>query len=139
MGSEAALWTTLKNHLRGQCHSSRHEDTAGLGIPDVSFGINNVNGWIELKYSHEYPKRESTPVRIRHFTKEQRHFLWERGTHGGHCWVLWQIHRDYLLFDHHAVWKLGNIPKNELLALSCQHWQPRLNTAELLDAIQVRK
>jgi hypothetical protein len=138
MGSESGLWKTLRRHLRGKVDTTRHEDAIGLGIPDVSYGVNGVNGWIELKHSPDFPKKDATPVRLRHFTDEQRLFLISRGETGGYCWVLWQIKRDYFLFDHTVVWQLGDLPKQGLLDHAYRHWTPKLDTETLIEALQVR-
>ena len=44
------------------------ENPANPGTPDVSY----VEGWIELKQLDAWPAREDTPVRIEHYTPQQR-------------------------------------------------------------------
>ena len=138
MGSEASLWKTLRKRLEGNCQYSRHEDSIGAGIPDVSYSLRGTNGWIELKYLPDFPKRAATPVRVRHFTDNQRAFIWGRGKEGGYCWVLLQVDRQYLLFDWTMAYLIGTLPRDELLARAFRSWSSRFVTDELLAALQVR-
>lgn len=131
MGSEKSLWQTMRRNVNwafGEyVHLQRHEDTAALGIPDVSYSIRPdmrkfkyFNGWIELKYSAEYPKRETSVVPLKHFTIEQREWLIARGTLGAHCCILWQIGTDYYVFNWQQAALLGTMTNEELV--DCVYW-----------------
>lgn len=71
------------------------ENSAYPGTPDVNY----VEGWLELKWDREWPKREETVFRIEHFTPQQRVFLRRRWHRGGNAYLLLQVGREYLLFD----------------------------------------
>jgi hypothetical protein len=122
--SQALAWKGRYDASRG-CHWTGHPGRV-------------IRGELELKHSPDFPKKDATPVRLRHFTDEQRLFLISRGETGGYCWVLWQIKRDYFLFDHTVVWQLGDLPKQGLLDHAYRHWTPKLDTETLIEALQVR-
>lgn len=113
MAGEQNLWNTLKRHAMKDAswaHFNRHEDSAGVGIADVSFVIKpglgrSVRGWIELKHIREWPKRPTTTLKLKHFKQEQRNWLRKQGSLGGHTWLLLQVDRDYLLFH----WKVFDL------------------------------
>lgn len=59
-------------------HGVSIESGVGIGVPDV----NCVYGWIELK-SVDLPVKPDTPVRVKHFTREQKIWLQLREAAGG--------------------------------------------------------
>lgn len=71
------------------------ENPANPGTPDVSY----VEGWIELKQLDAWPAREDTPVRIEHYTPQQRIRARKRWKKGGNCFWLLQVRNDWLLLD----------------------------------------
>lgn len=107
--NEKRLWIYLRDNLqkRPNWDVSRHEDSIGVGVPDVSYGANGVQGWIELKAIDRWPKRSSTIVRVG-LTAIQRRWLVARGSCGERCWVLLYVvdPRAFLLFPWN---KLGNL------------------------------
>lgn len=74
-------------------HAVSVENGAGAGTPDV----NCVLGWLELKSIDGWPARPETPVRVPHFTPEQRLWLIKRCEAGGAAWLLLKVGRDWLL------------------------------------------
>ena len=127
MGSEKSLWTIFRKHVtvlyEDKISLQRHEDTCSEGITDVSFSIrlgwaDFRSGWIELKYRPEYPVRSNNPVRLEHFTDAQRVWLHERGSLGARCCVLWQIGKDYYVFNWQSVYDLGHMTKDELHSIA---------------------
>lgn len=101
---EQATWTALRRAVGDRWHATRHENRLRAGTPDVSFGADGAQGWIELKRLSVLPRRDATGVRVRSFTAEQRLFLRERGrAGGGHCFLLLHVGRGpratWLLFD----------------------------------------
>ena len=44
--------TFLKHMKAAGMHAQRHEDKNATGIPDVDYGHNGVNGWIEFKFQN---------------------------------------------------------------------------------------
>ena len=137
MGSEKSLWQTFKSNVsRKDRIFQRHEDTCSEGIPDVSYSIDGgITGWIELKYTKEYPKRPMTPVRCDHFTQEQRYWLEDHGDLGTRCCVLWQIENDYYVINWDDLVHVGEAPKAELIGISLFYSHRRPDWEALLASI----
>lgn len=93
---ESALWHYVRKGMVGKWHVSRIESSGGNGVPDVSFGIPRINGWIELKYRDEWPKRNTTKVKIP-LRPEQKHWIRARMETAGNVWVLFRIDQDFFL------------------------------------------
>ena len=135
MGRESNFWSYIQKNMKKRWDASRHEDCVGHGVPDVSYGMQGINGWIELKAMPAYPKRTATKVRIHHFTDCQRRWLTSRGSAGGYCWVLLRIERDYLLFHWRDAWKVGEVDKAALRNLAHKRWTGSINWDELVAAL----
>lgn len=75
-------------------HAIAVENPALPGTPDVNY----VEGWIELKWAAKWPPRGG-PLRLPHFTSEQRVWHLQRRNAGGVSWVLLQVGDEWLLFD----------------------------------------
>ncbi len=74
-----------------------------------------AEGWIELKWLRAWPKRESTRLEIRHYTKQQRLWHKKRWHVGGTVWLLLQVGKDWLLFDGDtAATVVGRATRDEL-------------------------
>jgi len=107
--AERSLWFYLRNGMKGSWDVTRHEDRLSAGVPDISYGINNVNGWIELKALYSWPKNPVTIVKVPGFTDQQRMWLQNRGHKGEHCWLLIRVERTYLLFSWRRVHLIGRL------------------------------
>jgi hypothetical protein len=97
--AETSLWAYLKKGMKGRwAHANRHEDSASIGIADVSY-YHVGNSWIELKEVKQLPKRPSTGISLGQWHNNggaQRHFLIKRKG-----WLLIRVNyprRTYLLF-----------------------------------------
>lgn len=119
-----------KMHGKWQ-EATRHEDMLQSGIADVSYVCNGRHGWIELKHRHEWPKRESTIVRLDHYTDAQRIWLKHKGRAGGFTWLFLQVERDYLLFDWLAAQSVGSLNRDGLEKIATAVWLKRCNWDEL--------
>jgi hypothetical protein len=92
----------------------RVENPVGPGTPDVHYCVEGMTGWLELKEIPAWPKRSDTPVRLPHYTKEQRLWIMDYASHGGRVHLLLRIARPkfYLLFGPEvAVHLLGEVPE----------------------------
>lgn len=119
--SEAAFWGTVKDALFGW-DPVRVETSEKDGIPDV----NHVHGWIELKQEDEWPVRPDTPLRVPHYSQQQRVWHKRRCLAGGRCHVLIKVKNDILLFwGDVAADHLGHLPRAELLKHAHCHWTTR--------------
>ena len=122
MKSETKLSRKIVQKIKELCPKSdtqRHEDRSE-GIPDLSYTINGVSGWVELKQVKEWPSRQSTQVKINHYTKFQRVWLFKRSRAGAKCYVLLMTPEEhYWLFDFPNLMEVGNVTKDKLEELAC--------------------
>lgn len=103
--SESLFWRNyVKRYLSSFGVLKRIENLIEIGMPDVVYCLRStlgdgpaVSGWIELKYAHEWPKRESTEFRFPHLTKEQVLWLEEWSRIGGKACVMARVGRDFFL------------------------------------------
>ena len=100
MKSESRMWKKIQPILlAARLDPVRVENPIHPGTPDVNF-CNGV--WMELKCIPAWPARETTPVRISHFTQEQRVWLYRRWKYApGSTLLLLEVRADrqWLLFD----------------------------------------
>ena len=108
---ESDLWKTFrdklfKERLKGRKRDvKRIENNVALGTPDVNYCIEGAEGWVELKHAREWPKRGG-PLKLRHFTPEQRLWIHLRQGAGGKAFVLLKVEDDYFLF-----WNIDEVGK----------------------------
>ena len=137
--SEANTWKYLKTCIGPQWEAQRHENLTGSGVADVSFSLKHQNfrgnGWIELKYADAWPRREATILRIRHFTDEQRRWLYKRYERGGGAYVFIQVGREFMLFTGVEMLLLGRKNKTWMLDNCCGYWYNRINPTDFLKTI----
>lgn len=124
------MWDALRPILAGQ-HAVRIESrTTGSGIPDVNYN----HGWIELKYLEGWPVRPNTPVRIDHYTKEQRAWAVQRTLAGGQVFFLLKVGTmEWLLLQGAvAAQSVGRLPRSELYKKCLARWVRKPKKEELL-------
>lgn len=125
--TEKHMRTKVVKDLRS-LHAVAIENLTSSGVPDV----NCTAGWIELKWLPEWPKRESTPVRIDHFTDVQRHWLTTREKRGGKAWLMLQCKREWFLFTGTtAAIHVGHVTRSELEKLATWYSKTGLHKKEL--------
>jgi hypothetical protein len=122
--SEAAMWNTLRPVLVQSVRDDavRVENPAWPGTPDVHWCMDGIEGWLELKEVPEWPKRPGTPLRIDHYTSQQR--VWQRRRYnaGGRVHVLIKVSDDWLLFDVlTAISIIGEADRTKLIE-RCKLW-----------------
>lgn len=131
--NESGMWRSMRKAMRGQWDATRHEDRIGVGIPDVSFGRNGVNGWIELKHMTRYPKRGPIRVPLR---PEQIVFLSRRGARGKNCWIFLRVEKDhYLVSSSYAKMISSGITRSWLIEVSRKSWMGTINWSEFSEMI----
>ena len=99
------------------------------GTPDVNY----IGGWVELKWLRSWPRNADTdPVKIKHFTPQQRVWLKRRWRRGGRAFLLLQAGgRDWLLFDGvTAAQIVGRVTRPELFERALMNWKT-FNAKEL--------
>lgn len=106
---ESGFWNTIKRNIGGTpgLHIQRVENgLSNPGTPDVELCLRGRTAWVELKLIKSFPARPSTPVKIKHFTEEQKTWLRLRGMSGGKAWLFVQVQGvGYFLFD----WKTAQL------------------------------
>ena len=112
------MWEALRPLLKG-LDPVRIESPITPGIPDV----NLTPGWMELKFAERWPPRGG-PLRVDHFTKEQRTFLVRRRRAGGNAKLLLKVgDSEWLLFDGTvAAVYLGREPRERLYEMVLARW-----------------
>lgn len=128
---ESNLWSTIKRNLPN-VHWQRIESTTGVGIPDINGCYNGCDFWIEIKYLDAFPKRPATPVRINHFTAEQKLWLKRRGEVGGRVLLFVQVGREYFLFDWEEALCVCSYTQAEWREHCRASWQGRCNWRQWL-------
>jgi len=132
MSSESTFGRRMGNLMRELGWDPvRVENGVDLGTPDV----NTVFGWFEYKYVPAWPKRVRTPLRIDHFTPQQRVWLRRRWIADGGfgAWLLMQVDKDVLLFEgESAAVFVGVSTKEELFKEAKQVWEGCFPTAKEL-------
>jgi len=130
----------LKNYLLEMMgtvwDAQSHEDRFSLGIPDLSYGVAGVNGWIELKQVEKYPKKSSTPIDLKHFTPSQVNWLRKRGKRAGSCFILIQITTEYYIFSFHKARLLrAGMTKEKMEEQCIQKWENGIPRIQLLNVL----
>ena len=107
------------------------ENAVGPGTPDVNY----IGGWVELKKIRYWPRRGG-PVRVPHFTQQQRVWLERRWHRGGAVYMLIQIERDWLLLNGDvAAEHLGYADEGELIRLAHRYWKDGLDERDLRETL----
>jgi len=136
MGSEAGLWSHMRRKCKNfPCDLTRVENGVETGTPDVNGCYDAVEFWVELKFRETWPVRESTPVRFRHYTEDQRRWLRDRGKVGGRAWLLVQVGRCYMLFNWFYAQGVGLYNQEQMLLNASFVWYGALSGRQLLLAL----
>ena len=98
---------------------------------ELNFLIDGNEGWLELKYMPEYPKKDYTEIKVPHFTKEQK--LWHdaRYKNKGRTMVLIQVDSDYFIFKKERINLLGSLTKKSMFKFANKSWKNRIDFKEL--------
>ena len=130
--SESAMWDAIRPVLK-KYHPTRIESPMSPGVPDVNY----TYGWIELKYLERWPVRPTTPVRIEHFTKQQRVWLTRRVVAGGRAFLLLKVgmgsDSEWLLFNGRVAAENIDLCNKEQLTRICLGRWLRLPRIEELE------
>ena len=112
MTLESTMRSNVLEILRKEGLDARPvENPIDPGFPDVEY----IGGVIELKACSGWPARASTPLRIDHYSWEQRIWQSRRWRKGGTVFVLIQVGSEFLLFTGNVASEvLGLVPQAEL-------------------------
>lgn len=125
--NESSFWVYLKGLMKQRWDATRIESDTGAGIPDVSYGVPTGNGWIELKYLPAFPKKSSTPIKMSHFTSQQKMWLKRRGRIAGNVWLLVRVEDEFFLFDWQQALLCEAWNQNEWRFLAKGFWSGRID------------
>lgn len=131
-GSEQQMWAALRGNMKAAgLDPVRVENPACPGTPDVSI----TTGWVELKYSSRWPPKGG-PLRVEHYTPQQKVWAIRRRRAGGNCWLLLKVASEWILFDGAvAAQYLGKTAREELLENSLFRWGTKPTAEELKNAL----
>jgi len=137
MGSESSLWKTLYTNMKPFWEAERIENAVGIGVPDVYATMNSGRMvWIELKHVHYWPKKETTQLKIKHYTPQQRSFIRRHGKKGANVYILLQVERDYFLLTWQAALRIGEmVPNDYYNSDDIAYWKNRINYEQLIDIL----
>jgi hypothetical protein len=112
MHNESAMWQKVRPFLvAAKLDPIRVENPIHPGTPDVNLC---TGAWIELKCIPRWPVRDTTAVRIQHYTPQQRVFLYKRWRAApGSTFLLLEVRAvgQWLLFDGDVAAKIvGRLP-----------------------------
>lgn len=105
MARENTLKKYLVKIMGTRWHVQSHEDKHSVGIPDLSFAVDGVNGWIELKHVliAESKLAGNPIIKPAKFTPSQVNWLNKRGKKGGYCYVLVKVGSEHYYLFHFSV------------------------------------
>lgn len=126
------MWVHLAAQMRGRWDAQRHEDRYSVGIPDLSFALGGVDGWLELKTIPAWPIRKATKVRVRHLTPEQVNWLGRREAAGfGAVFLLLAVGEspassEWFLLSASDARRLYDckLTRDDIVETSLMHWRP---------------
>jgi hypothetical protein len=134
--TEAAFWSYLSDVMSPYWAAQRHEDRYTKGIPDVSYSMSRVNGWIELKSITVDLK---SIIKIPHFTNDQRQWLKRHGRRGGNCYLFIEANhktnRTYILIPHNRIDVVGESNFLQLLEAAQYYSDNRIDVGRLIKAL----
>lgn len=125
----------MRKGMKGHGHWVRIENSLEVGTPDVN-GAYTIDGekvdvWIELKSRDEFPVRELTPIRLPHFTTDQRDWLIHRERAGGRAFLLVRVAREYFLFNAIDAYNIDKHPRHEWYKKATAHYRTRIDWDDL--------
>lgn len=82
-----------------------------IGTPDINI---STGAWIELKALKAWPKKGG-PLRIPHFTDEQKNWARRRMAAGGEVFLLVKVRSEWFIFDGDAYQDVGNMTREEMI------------------------
>ncbi len=140
MSTEAGLWKLIRKS-KPEGHWVRVENRVELGTPDVNYCLSEqYEGWLELKVISKWPVRGG-PLRVSHFTMDQRWWLKRRVWAGGSAGLLLRVDsgpKEYLLFD--GAWAaahLGDVAREDLIKNALATWGPHFDLDSLMNGIHL--
>lgn len=127
---ERSLRRRLYNLFGKTWDAQAHEDSYSIGIADTSYGMDGVNGWIELKHVNQWAKTGVT--KPKKYPPWQVNWLAARERKGGHCFVLIQIEEDYFIIPGNMARLVRKgMTKDGYMTICLGHWEKTIIANEL--------
>jgi hypothetical protein len=123
MAKESVLRKYITAGLKDYGHIVAVENVVFPGHPDIDYCIAGQSGHIELKKLDAWPVRTDTPVRIPHYTAQQRLWLKERYDAMGRVFLLVKVMREYFLFDMPTALYICDWSQQEWRDNACMYWK----------------
>ena len=103
-----------KGFKKNRIRMTRLEVISEIGVPDAFYSMEDLpgGGFIEFKRLREWPKRPTTPVKIKHFSQEQRAWMMLNGPWIERVFLHLQIGRDHMLFPWCVTDEVGYLVKD---------------------------
>jgi hypothetical protein len=100
------------------------------GLPDVS--LVGIGAWVELKWAREWPKRGG-PLRIPHFSQEQKNWAQKCIRRGGTCWILLMCKNEWFIFHgkNPAYYLVGDLAQGQLKEMASAYFAKKPTSEEL--------
>ncbi len=88
------------------------------GTPDVILGPCLV----ELKYAAKWPVRPSTPLRLDHYSQDQKNFANRHIAGGGRWFLVLQVRTEWFVFTMPFAMNVGDLCRADLIAGATAYW-----------------
>lgn len=132
---ESGVWKIIRDACAGPAWDFvRVENPAAPGTPDVNWAcrVKNhpwaVEGWFELKHVDHWPVRLDTPLKIPHYTPQQRIWARRRRRVGGRCDFVARVGDDWFVLDGVVAADLINsTPKAGIIAAAVLYMPGRFD------------
>jgi hypothetical protein len=133
--------TVQKGFKKQRIVMQRLEDMYAVGLPDCCYHMENLpgSGFIEFKQRPEWPKRPTTPVKVTHFTPQQRGWMLFNGPFVQRVFLLLRVSTTYMLFPWTAIKTIGSLNRVDLIHLAeCQGgaWGNTINYTEMREILR---
>lgn len=121
--SEKNDYQTLRLHVRMmRDRMDRMENGVGVGMPDVNYCIEGVEGWIEIKSPTE-PVRPSTPLfgSNHKLSQNQKNWFLLQRRAGGIAWVLICTNKRWMLIEGAHADDVNTLTVEQLRGIAAWH------------------
>ena len=116
--SEKIDYQLLKKHMPCTLDRlERIENVVGSGTPDISYCIDGVNGWIEMKSPRHEPKNDSSRLLTKHnhpLSQEQKNWFLTQRNAGGRAFILICTDKRWMLINGRWADEINDMTVNEL-------------------------
>jgi hypothetical protein len=133
MSSETTFRRYMAKGLKPYGHCIQVENSMSDGQPDTNVCIEGHVCDIELKYIRQWPKRESTIIKIPHYTENQRLWIFKRAMALGSVFLFVKVVNDYYLFTPYAAIEMvgKTLTRKGFRNEAHAYWAGRINFEEL--------